>query len=135
MVEEHQIIILDSGSTTWCMASHLRHISNLMVVTNGMNVAEECSNNENTTVFLLGASSDIYEAEIKRAMIAAGQKVVILVDHSKFLHQGLVSFSSFQDVDIVITSDLTDEETIKQIESFGVKVVVCPVKNQGGVLA
>jgi DeoR/GlpR family transcriptional regulator of sugar metabolism len=175
LVEEHQIIILDSGSTTWCMASHLKQIPNLMVVTNGMNVAEECSINENTTVFLLGGkvirksmslvgpqaeielqkysahyvflgasgfslkkgftSSDIYEAEIKRAMIAAGQKVVILVDHSKFLRQGLVSFSSFQDVDMVITSDFTDDETIKQIESFGVNVVVCPVKNQGGVLA
>jgi DeoR family transcriptional regulator of aga operon/DeoR family myo-inositol catabolism operon transcriptional repressor len=175
LVEEHQIIIIDSGSTTWCMAKNLRHIPDLMVVTNGINVAEECSNNLDASVFLLGGkvvkksmslvgpqaemelhkysahyvflgasgfslkkgftSSDIYEAEIKRAMITAGQKVVILVDHSKFLRQGLVSFCSFQDVDMVITSDLTDPDTIKEMENFGVNVVVCPVKNQGGVIA
>ncbi|XID93449.1 DeoR/GlpR family DNA-binding transcription regulator [Paenibacillaceae bacterium WGS1546] len=168
LVEEQQIIILDSGSTTWCMASLLRNVPNLMVVTNGINVAEECSHNEDAAIFLLGGklikksmslvgpqaeielhkynahyaflgvsgislkkgftSSDIYEAEIKRAMVAAGQRIVILADHSKFMRQGLVAFSSFQDVDMLITSDLTDEDTIKEIEKFGVDVVVCPMR-------
>jgi DeoR/GlpR family transcriptional regulator of sugar metabolism len=168
MVQEKQIVILDSGSTTWCMARHLKQVSDLMVVTNGTNVAEECSHNEETTIIVLGGklikksmslvgpqaemelqkynahyvflgtsgismrkgftSSDIYEAEIKRAMIAAGQKVVILADHSKLEKQGLVSFSGFQDVDILITSDLADRDTLNQIESLGVKVIVCSVK-------
>lgn len=172
LVQERQIIILDSGSTTWCMASHLKQVPHLVVVTNGINVAEECSYNEETEVFLLGGkvikksmslvgpqaemelhkynahyaflgtsgismkkgftSSDIYEAEIKRAMIAAGQKVVILADHSKFQRQGLVSYSSFQDVDMVITSDLTDPNAIAEIEKFGVNVVVCPVLGHKG---
>ncbi|CAM4138849.1 DeoR/GlpR family DNA-binding transcription regulator [Paenibacillus alkaliterrae] len=168
LVNEKQIIILDSGSTTWCMARHLKQKSDLMVVTNGMNVAEECSQNEETAIIVLGGklikksmslvgpqaemelqkynahysflgasgislrkgftSSDIYEAEIKRAMIAAGQKVVILADHSKFMKQGLVAFSSFQDVDMLITSDMVDPEILKQIEEVGVQIVVCPTK-------
>jgi DeoR/GlpR family transcriptional regulator of sugar metabolism len=172
LVGEQQIIVLDSGSTTWCMAKHLRHVSDLMVVTNGINVAEECSLNEETSIILLGGklvkksmslvgpqaelelhkynahyvflgttgislrkgftSSDIYEAEIKRAMIAAGQKVVILADHSKFQRQGLVSYSSFQDVDMLITSDLADPKTLKDIENLGVKVVVCKVSDAEG---
>lgn len=167
LVESNQIVIIDSGSTTWCMTRHLRQVSKLMVVTNGINVAEECSHNDEATIILLGGklikksmslvgpqaemelqkfnahyvflgtsgismrkgftSHDIYEAEIKRAMIAAGQKVVILADHSKFEQQALVSFSSFQDVDMVITSELTDQKAIREIESFGVKVIVCPV--------
>lgn len=175
LVKEQQIIIIDSGSTTWCMATHLKHVPHLMVVTNGINVAEECSYNEDAEVFLLGGkvikksmslvgpqaemelhkysahyvflgasgismtkgftSSDIYEAEIKRAMISAGQKVVILADHSKFQRQGLVSYSSFQDVDILITSDLTDPNVINEIERFGVDVVVCPVRGKKGVVS
>lgn len=168
LVQAKQIIILDSGSTTWCMATHLKHLSDLMIVTNGIDIAEECSHNEEASVFLLGGkvirksmslvgpqaehelqrynahyvflgtsgvslrkgftSSDIYEAEIKRAMAGAGQKTIVLADHSKFERQGLVSFSSFQDVDMVITSELADENMLKEIEGEGVQVVVCPVE-------
>ncbi|HZG78743.1 MAG TPA: DeoR/GlpR family DNA-binding transcription regulator [Paenibacillus sp.] len=170
LVTGQQIVILDSGSTTWCMARHLKQTNGLTVVTNGINVAEECSQNEEASIFLLGGklikksmsvvgpqaemelqkynahfvflgtsgisprkgftSSDIYEAEIKRAMIAAGQRVVILADHSKFQRQALVSFSSLQDVDMVITSDLVEPAYIREMEELGVKVVVCPVKHE-----
>jgi DeoR/GlpR family transcriptional regulator of sugar metabolism len=172
LVSQRQIIILDSGSTTWCMARHLKQVPALTVVTNGLNIAEECSLNEDASIFLLGGklikksmsvvgpqvemelqkynahyvflgtsgislrkgfmSSDIYEAEIKRAMISAGQQVVVLADHSKFQRQALVSFGSFQDVDMVITSDLTDPGIVKEMESLGVQVVVCPVKEELG---
>lgn len=170
LVDSNQIIIVDAGSTTWCMARYLKNIPDLMVVTNGINVAEECSHNENASIYLLGGklirksmsvvgpqaelelqkynahfafmgtsgvsgrkgftSSDIYEAEMKRAMVAAGQKVVVLADHSKFQRQGLVSFSNFQDVDIVITSDLTDPRIVKEIQDAGVQVIVCPMNER-----
>ncbi|SDO39204.1 transcriptional regulator, DeoR family [Paenibacillus sp. yr247] len=168
LVEGNQIVILDSGSTTWCVARHLRNAQNLMVVTNGMNVAEESSQNEDASVFVIGGklikqsmslvgpqaelelqkynadfsflgasgismrkgftSSDLYEAEVKRAMISAGQKIVIVADHSKFERQGLISFSSFQDVDILVTSDLVEPRILDDIRNSGVKVMVCPVK-------
>jgi len=167
LVGENQIIILDAGSTAWCMARHLKHVNNLMVVTNGTNVAEECSHNDQASINALGGklikksmslvgpqaemelqkynahlaflgtsgisyrkgftSSDIYEAEIKHAMIAAGQKVAVLADHSKFSQQGLVTFSGFADVDMLITSELADKESLKLIEDLGVKVIVCPM--------
>jgi DeoR/GlpR family transcriptional regulator of sugar metabolism len=168
LVGENQIVILDSGSTTWCVARHLKNVPNLMVVTNSLNVAEESSQNEQASVFVIGGklikksmslvgpqaeielqkynahyaflgtsgisqrkgftSSDLYEAEVKRAMIAAGQKIVIVADHSKFDCQGLISFSGFQDVDILITSDLVDPVMINEIRSAGVQVIVVPVR-------
>jgi DeoR/GlpR family transcriptional regulator of sugar metabolism len=168
LVSENQIVILDSGSTTWCIASHLKNVRNLTVVTNGTNIAEESSQNEETSVFVIGGklvrksmslvgpqtelelqkynahyaflgtsgitqrkgftSSDLYEAEVKRAMIAAGQKVVIVADHSKFERQGVISFSGFQDVDILITSNLSDSEILDQIRMFGVRVDVVSVE-------
>jgi DeoR/GlpR family transcriptional regulator of sugar metabolism len=167
LVESNQIVIIDSGSTTWCMARYLKSIPGLIVLTNGVNIAEECSENDDASIFLLGGklirksmsivgpqaelelqkynahyvfmgtsgvserkgftSSDIYEAEMKRAMIAAGQKVIVLADHSKFQRQGLVSFGNFRDVDIMITSSLTDPQMIKKIEDTGVQVIVCPL--------
>jgi len=170
LVSRRQIVILDAGSTTWCMARHLKNVEDLTVVTNGINVADECSHNEDANIFLLGGklvkksmslvgpqaelelqkynahyvflgtsgvsmkkgftSSDIYEAEIKRAMINAGQKIVILADHSKFMRQALVSFSSLQDVDMVITSDLTDPAIVGEMTAMGLDVVICPVKDQ-----
>ncbi|PYI53531.1 DeoR/GlpR family DNA-binding transcription regulator [Paenibacillus flagellatus] len=170
LVQDEQILILDSGSTTWCIARHLRNVHNLMIVTNGVNVADECSYIEDSSVFLIGGklikksmslvgpqaeielqkynahyvflgtsgislrkgftSSDIYEAEVKRAMITAGQKVVIVADHSKFQKQALISFSNFQDVDILITSDLADETVLEEIEKQGVQLIVCPVKGR-----
>lgn len=78
-------------------------------------------------------SSDLYEAEIKkRVMISSGQKVVIVADHSKFYRQALLSFSSFADVDILITSDLADPDILGEIEKKqGVEVIAVSVKKNG----
>lgn len=165
LVGNGQIIIVDSGSTTWCVARHLKHRAELTVVTNGINIAEEFVENDDSHVFLLGGkvvkksmslvgpvaeaelqkynadfvfmgtsgislrkgftSSDIYEAEIKRAMVAAGQKVVVVADHTKFMRQALISYSTFQDVDMLITSSLADASLLAEIARLGVQVVVC----------
>jgi DeoR family transcriptional regulator of aga operon/DeoR family myo-inositol catabolism operon transcriptional repressor len=170
LVQDDQIVIIDSGSTTGFLAKYLREVTRLTVVTNGLNVADECSQNEDASVIVIGGkmirksaslvgpqaeaelqkynahisflgtsgislrkgftSSDLYEAEVKRAMIAAGQKVVILADHSKFERQALISFSVFQDVDILITSDLVNPGILREIESTGVKVIIVPYKQK-----
>lgn len=167
LVEDGQIVILDAGSTTWCAASHMKHLKDLTIVTNGINIAEECASSEDAKIFLLGGqlvkksmslvdpqaeselqnyaanvvflgtsgisikkgftSSDLYEAEMKRAMVGTAQKVVILADHTKFNRHALISFSSFQDADILITSEWTDESVLKVIEQQGVEVIVVPV--------
>ena len=176
LVAENQIVILDAGTTTWCVARHMKNVDNMMFVTNGINVAEECSVSESSTVYLIGGklikksmslvgpqamnelqkynadyvflgasgislqkgftSSDIFEAEVKRAMVAAGQKVVIVADHTKFGRQGLVSFCQFDDVDMLITSELVEPTIIRAIEELGIEVLTCPVmENEGEEIA
>jgi len=164
LLSEQQIIILDSGTTTLCIARNLSHLQDITVVTNGINVAEECCKNEGSSIYLVGgklikesmsligpqaqnelkkysanyaflgttgisltkgfSTSDLYEAEVKRAMVQAGNKVVVVADHSKFKKQGLITFCGFDDVDMLVTSDQTDEEILKEIEKLGVKVIV-----------
>jgi DeoR/GlpR family transcriptional regulator of sugar metabolism len=167
LVKEGQIIILDAGSTTWYAAKNLPDRSGLTIITNAMNVAEECSKDETASIYLLGGklrtnsmslvgpktkielhnysadfvflgtsgislrqgftSSDLYEAEIKRAMVSAGQKIVVVADHSKLQKAGLTSFCDFEQTDIFITSDLADKEILKEIEKKGVQVIVAPM--------
>jgi DeoR family transcriptional regulator of aga operon/DeoR family myo-inositol catabolism operon transcriptional repressor len=164
LIQEGHIIILDAGSTTWCMARHLHEINNLTVITNALNVIEECSVNQSASIFMLGGelrrnsksmigpqtqseiqkynadyvflgtsgisirqgftSSDLYEAQIKQAMVSAGQKIVLMADHSKLQKTGLVSFCNFEEVDYLITSDLADQQILEEIKSFGVEVII-----------
>ncbi|MBM7551538.1 DeoR/GlpR family DNA-binding transcription regulator [Thalassobacillus pellis] len=169
LVEDEQIIIIDAGTTTWHLSRNLQDRSGLMVISNALNIAEECSKND-TDVFVLGGklrkktmsmvgpqaeaelakynaaytflgtsgispkrgftSFDLYEAAVKGAMVDAGNKIVILADHSKFNKEGLVSFAQFKDVDILVTSDLVDKDILKQIKEAGIEVIVTPVADE-----
>ncbi|MFP5108735.1 DeoR/GlpR family DNA-binding transcription regulator [Neobacillus sp. C211] len=170
LIKEGQIVIFDAGSTNWYVGKNLPDNSNLTIITNAMDVAEECSKDETASIYLLGGklrrnsmslvgpqaeielknynadyvflgtsgislrhgftSSDLYEAEIKRAMVSSGQKIVVVADHSKLLKAGLTSFCNFDETDIFITSELADKEILKEIEKRGVEVLVVPVSDE-----
>ncbi|WP_244852196.1 DeoR/GlpR family DNA-binding transcription regulator [Bacillus sp. J14TS2] len=167
LVQEGQIVILDAGTTTWCTVKNLHQLKDLTIISNALNVVEECSKNGDSSIYLLGGklrrhsmslvgpqieselekysanyvflgtsgfslrqgfmSSDLYEAEIKRAMVSAGEKIVLLADHSKFQKVGLTSFCHLKDIDILITSDLVDEQILKEIRDAGVEVIAVPL--------
>lgn len=168
LVEPGQIVIFDTGSTTWRIAEHLRHLPDLTVVTNSLDVAESLGQQEHTSVFVLGGklisksmglvgpqigvelykynadiafvgtsglsltkgytSSDIYEAEIKRAMVSAARKIVVVADHSKFHRQGLLTFAAIDEVDVLVTSELADADICGEIRQLGVEVHMCPLE-------
>lgn len=56
LVENGDSIILDSGSTTLQIASHLAEKENVTVVTNGLNIVNELAGNEKLNVMLLGGT-------------------------------------------------------------------------------
>jgi len=164
LIEEEQTIILDAGTTTWHVATSLAEKGKLTIITNAMNIAEQCTKNEAASIYLLGGklrrnslstvgpqaeeelkkynanyvflgtsgislrhgftSSDLYEAEMKKAMVSAGYKRVVLADHSKLQKAGLTTFCTFHDVDIFITSDLADKQVLEDIAKSGVEVIV-----------
>ncbi|HET7628119.1 MAG TPA: DeoR/GlpR family DNA-binding transcription regulator [Bacillales bacterium] len=167
-VQNEQIVTIDAGSTTWFVAKHLRSLQGLSIISNGINIVEECSKNESSSIYMLGGqlkrnsmsvfgsqtqlelqnynadivflgtsgisltqgftSSDWYEAEVKKMMVASGQKKVVLADHSKLEKPGLLSFCPFEAVDMLITSERADPESLKIIADRGVEVVVCPLE-------
>lgn len=64
------------------------------------------------------------EAALKQAMIRAAQRVVALVDHSKFGHDHLITFADWSDIDVLITNDEVDPSAVAEIEDRGPTVLL-----------
>lgn len=67
---------------------------------------------------------DIAEASVKRALINAARRTVVLADHSKFGREDFALVAPISSIDTVVTDSSTDAEFIDEIESIGPRVVV-----------
>ena len=67
---------------------------------------------------------DEAEASVKRAMVRAGQRVVVLADSSKLDREHLVRFASLEDVDVLVTDTEADPEIVAELEKADVEVVL-----------
>lgn len=66
---------------------------------------------------------DTGEAAVKRAMIAAARRVVVLADHTKVGADCLARFGSLADVDVFITDSGLDTERAAELAAAGPRVV------------
>ncbi|HZK11473.1 MAG TPA: DeoR/GlpR family DNA-binding transcription regulator [Atribacterota bacterium] len=53
-IKSNQIIVLDAGTTTWCIARYLKKLKNMFFITNSINVANECIYSKTSSVYLPG---------------------------------------------------------------------------------
>lgn len=67
---------------------------------------------------------DEAEAAVKRAMVRAGQRVVVLADSSKLGREHLVRFAALEDVDVLVTDGGADPAVVELLGDAGVEVVV-----------
>ncbi len=67
---------------------------------------------------------DDAEAAVKRAMVRSGQRVVVLADSSKLGREHLVRYAAIEDVDVLVTDEGADPETVAELEKAGVEVVL-----------
>lgn len=66
-----------------------------------------------------------FEHSLKRAMIAAARRVVLLCDSSKFDNAGGMLFATFQDLDCIITSKpITDQALLDRLRQANVELIV-----------
>ncbi|MBD8869092.1 DeoR/GlpR family DNA-binding transcription regulator [Nocardioides donggukensis] len=70
------------------------------------------------------STPDPAEAAVKRALIAAARRVVVLTDASKFGAERTVSFARLSDVDVVVTDPGIRDEDRRVLDEAGVEVVV-----------
>jgi DeoR family transcriptional regulator, fructose operon transcriptional repressor len=64
------------------------------------------------------------EAMVKRAMIEAAQRVVAIVDFSKFGNGQLFAYADPDDIDMLITDDRADDDTIESLRAHDLDVRV-----------
>jgi DeoR family fructose operon transcriptional repressor len=67
---------------------------------------------------------DDAEASVKRAMVRAAQRVVVLADSSKLGREQLVRFAAVEDVDVLVTDADAEPEEIAELEAAGLEVVL-----------
>lgn len=65
---------------------------------------------------------DLSEAAVKRAMLRAGQRVILLADHTKVGQEHFSRFGELDQVDLFITDTGLDDEPMSQLEAAGVEV-------------
>ena len=70
------------------------------------------------------STPDRSEAAVKRAIVAAARKVVVLADADKLGMEHLVRFGALADVDVLVTDARASHDDVRTIEAAGVEVVV-----------
>ncbi|MCQ4080591.1 D-beta-D-heptose 1-phosphate adenosyltransferase [Streptomyces sp. RB6PN25] len=66
---------------------------------------------------------DLAEAAVKRAMISAARRVVLLADSAKYGQQHFARFGELSGVDLLITDGGLAPECVRAIEAHGTEVV------------
>ncbi len=66
---------------------------------------------------------DVAEASVKRAMITAARRTVLLADHTKIGNNYFARFGALAELDTLITDSDIDEELAAEMTAAGVRVV------------
>lgn len=67
-------------------------------------------------------TSDQVDGEVKRAMVAASRRVVVLADSSKIGSQHLTAFAALDQIDVLVTGRRADSEELQRIADAGMEV-------------
>ncbi|MCA2223852.1 DeoR/GlpR family DNA-binding transcription regulator [Nonomuraea aurantiaca] len=87
------------------------HVDVAFMATNGCSVAKGLT------------TPDPAEAAIKRAMVSAAERSVLLADHTKFTNTYLASFAELSEIDVVITDTGLDLALAADLSAAGPEVV------------
>lgn len=66
---------------------------------------------------------DLAEATVKRALVTAARRVVLLADHTKFGRVDFARFADLGDIDVAITDDGLDPDLAEETTAAGPSVV------------
>ena len=63
------------------------------------------------------------ETEVKQLMIGRGQKVILLVDHTKFDHMSFVKYCNFYQIDVLVTDEKPSDEWVEMLAENQVQLL------------
>lgn len=162
LVEEGEVIFLETSTTVLELAKCIKDIKNVTAVTNSMDVARELEENEGIELILTGGVfkrrtraligplaetffkqiridkafmgvsaldishgvtvATLEEAQTRKEIHKATNKIIVLSDHSKFGQQQFAYIGPVNSIDILITDKGMPEETKAEMEKMGIEV-------------
>jgi DeoR family fructose operon transcriptional repressor len=66
---------------------------------------------------------DQAEAAVKKAMVTAARRTILLADHTKLSSDHLARFAELSDIDLFISDTGLDQKVASEIESQGPRVI------------
>lgn len=70
------------------------------------------------------STPDTDEGAVKRAMIGAAHRVVVVTDSSKFGREDFVRFAAIEDIDVLVTDGAVPPPLRGELEQHGIEVVI-----------
>ncbi|MGG3448908.1 MULTISPECIES: DeoR family transcriptional regulator [Bacillaceae] len=67
---------------------------------------------------------NVYEVELKKAMVNASKKVVALLDHTKMNKRSIASFASTDLIDLIITDDQLPDGYVAKLSEHQVDILI-----------
>lgn len=71
---------------------------------------------------------NVYEVELKKAMLKHCKRVVALIDSLKFENISTASFCSATNIDMILTDEKVDKHLLQEYRENGLTIEVCPYK-------
>ena len=68
---------------------------------------------------------DLFEAQIKKAMVNHAETLIVLIDSTKFSKQGLAAFADISQIARVVTDDQIKDRDLSRLQQTGTPVMVC----------
>ena len=162
MLQNGDTLMVDESSTALFAVRAVRHLKELTLITNSLNILQEVSSQDSWHIISTGgrlkpdimalvgpkalstiqgyhvgyavlsargvntqlgiADSSDEVVEVKRAMMAAADRTVLLADHRKFDRVGFVSLGRLEEIDQIITDRPPPEEWKKRLKDSNVKL-------------
>ncbi len=98
---------------TWAIEALSRINADLVILgTNGISISKGLT------------TPDQSESDVKKAMLRAGARKILLADSSKFNQVHFSTFAQIAQIDLIISDTALEEKLVSQVESFGPKLVL-----------
>lgn len=68
-------------------------------------------------------AGSLHESEIKKAVIAKAQKVVLMMDNTKVGRTHMFTFAGLDDIDVIVTDARLPSQISKEIKAKGIKII------------
>jgi DeoR/GlpR family transcriptional regulator of sugar metabolism len=71
------------------------------------------------------SGTNLGETDTDRSLVAAGDRLVVLADSSKFAQRGPIRLAEVRSIDILVTDAAADHRAVRLLRERGVEVIVC----------